>query len=173
MEKISIYKLMYDFNRSDFRRHSIPQELVSGWPALQQIGKTLCVTIPYYKKVRGDGKFFLMPLCCSVTVPVLNPSRIMDFTDYTIQPSWSGVNFSKPAGVFKHQALADVTTKQEYSTLCKEFYDCYDNMIEAILNHRPFDDTRLTTLFSKLMEPGLFPYYQRINKKFYTHFCKL
>lgn len=173
MKKISIYKLMYDFNRSEFRRNSIPQEFVSGWPALQKIKNTLCVTIPFYRRVKGNGEYYLLPLCCSVTVPVLNPVRIIDFTNYSIQPSWSDVNFSAAAGVFKHEALSDITTKQEYADLCGEFYSCYDVMIEAVLDDKPFDETRLTELFSKLMEPGLFPYYQRINKKFYTHFCRI
>ena len=54
MQIPSVYQLIRSFNRSDFRRKSIPQELVSGWPAIRRLGKTLCVTIPYYARSRAQ-----------------------------------------------------------------------------------------------------------------------
>ena len=176
MEKkqVSIYQLISDFNHSQFRKSVIPMGMVSGWPCIRKIGKTLCVTIPYYARSVQDSKVALSPLYCSVTVPVGNPDRIMDFTIYPHQRSWSDVDYSKPAGYFKHKALEDVGTKAEYQALCRQLYGYYDQMVAAIQARKPFEgENEMIELFSKLMEPGHYPQYLRINKKFYSYFCRL
>lgn len=174
MEKFSMYEFLKKFNCSDFRRRSVPMELVSGWPSLKKIGKTLCVTIPYYGRVKGGEKHYLKPIYCAVTVPLKNPERIIDFTIFPFDSRWSDIDFSKPCGTFKHKALEDVKTKDEYEALCMKLYSCYDKMVEAISANKPFtEEEEMRAVFSKLMEPGLYPYYQRINKKFYSYFCKL
>lgn len=176
MEKkqVSIYQLISDFNHSQFRKSVIPMGMVSGWPCIRKIGKTLCVTIPYYARSVQDSKVALSPLYCSVTVPVGNPDRILDFTIYPHQRSWNDVDYSKPAGYFKHEALKDVETKAEYQALCRQMYDYYDQMVAAIQARKPFEEEAgMIELFSKLMEPGHYPLYLRINKKFYSYFCRL
>ena len=174
MENFSTYQLISDFNRSDFRRKSIPQGLASGWPCLQKVGKTLCITIPYYSRSTTSENIQLFPLYCSVTVPVKNPQRIMDFTIYPLQRSWNDVDYDRPCGFFKHAALDDVKTKGEYQALCKELFGYYDKMVLAVLNQETFaEDAEMTALLSKLMEPGQYPNYLRLNKKFYSHFCNL
>ena len=174
MEKFSMYEFLKNFNRSDFCRKSVPMELVSGWPGIEKVSNTLCVTIPYYGKIKGDKKYYLKPIYCSVTVPLKNPERIIDFTVYPYDSEWSDVDYSKPCGVFKHKALEDVKTKDEYKKLCMELYGYYDKMVEAIYDNRPFkEENEMRAVFSKLMEPGLYPQYLRINKKFYSYFCKL
>lgn len=174
MENISVYKLVSDFNHSDIRKQMIPQGLVSGWPSLKVWGKTLCITIPYFSRIRANDGFYLKSIYCSVTFPIGNPNCLMDFTIYPYQTSWSDVDYTKPVGYFKHEALADIKTKAEYKALCDRLYDYYDKMAAAVLARKPFtEEKEMTELFSKLMEPGLFPQYQRINKKFYTYFCKL
>ena len=42
------------------------------------------------------------------------------------------------------------------------------------MNQETFaEDAEMTALLSKLMEPGQYPNYLRLNKKFYSHFCNL
>lgn len=174
MEKISTYQLITDFNRSDLRQKAIPHNLYSGWPCVQMIGKTLCLTIPYYSRTVTSERMALYPLYCSVTFPVLNPDRLMDFTVYPHQSSWSDLDYSQPVGYFKHAALEDVKTKSEYQKLCMELFGYYDKMIQAVLEKKPFaQEKEMTALLSKLMEPGQYPQYLRLNKKFYSHFCRL
>lgn len=174
MKQISIYQLITEFNRSDLRKKMIPQELVSGWPCIRKIGKTLCITIPYYNRVVRADQVALYPLYCSVTLPVGNPDRLMDFTIYPNQRDWDDLDYTKPVGYFKHAALADVKTGDEYQTLCKQLYDYFDRMVAAILQKEPFAaEEQMIKLFSKLMEPGHYPQYLRINKKFYSYFCQL
>lgn len=172
-EQFSTYQMVSDFNHSDFRRKVIPQELVSGWPCIQKIGRTLCITIPYYARSVEEGKVALFPLYCSVTFPLGNRNRLMDFTLYPNQKDWRDIDYTRPVGYFKHEALKDVGTKEEYQALCRELYSCYDQMVTAIRNEKPYDGEEMTALFTKLMEPGHFPQYLRINRKFYSYFCKL
>ena len=77
MEKINVYELIRRFNKSEIRKNMIPQELVSGWPSIRRLGKTLCLTIPYYGRQIQKERVLLYPLFCSVTVPVGNPDRVM------------------------------------------------------------------------------------------------
>ena len=172
-DKISVYNIVKTFNHSEFRRKTIPQELSSGWPCIRQYGKTLCITIPYYAKKRVGDKIALKPLYCSVTFPIGNVDRILDFTIYPYQRDWADIDYSKPAGYFRHEALADVTTKTEYQELCKQLYEYYDEMLAAILERKPFDkEADMKALFSRLMEPGHLKQYQKINNKFYSCFCE-
>lgn len=174
MEHISVYQLISRFNHSDLRKKMIPQELVSGWPCIRRIGKTLCITIPYYNRAVQAGQVALYPLYCSVTLPVGNPDRLMDFTIYPNQRDWEDLDYTKPVGYFKHAALTDVKTSGEYQTLYRQLYDFYDQMVAAILKKEPFvAEPQMIGLFSKLMEPGHYPQYLRINKKFYSYFCQL
>lgn len=174
MENISTYKLVSDFNHSDFRRKAIPHNLFSGWPCLHMIGKTLCLTIPYYARTATSDRMALYPIYCSVTFPVTNPDRLMDFTVYAHQRLWSDVNYSEPVGYFKHEALADVKTKGEYKELVGQLFGYYDKMILAVLSKKRFEEEdQMIELFTKLMEPGQYPQYLRLNKKFYSHFCRL
>lgn len=174
LEEISVSKIVSDFNHSDLRRKMIPMNLVSGWPCIQRMGNTLCIVIPYYSRTAAGAKIALYPLYCSVTLPVGNPDRLLDFTIYPYQRGWDDLDYTKPVGYFKHEALADVKTKREYQQLCEELYGCYDEMVKAVLSKKPFDgEDKMIELFSKLMEPGHFPLYLRMNNKFYSYFCRL
>lgn len=174
LDHFSTYKLVSDFNRSELRRKAIPHHLFSGWPCIQMVGKTLCITIPYYARSATSERVALYPIYCSVTFPVTNPDRLMDFTVYPHQRTWSDIDYSAPVGYFKHAALKDVKTKEEYRQLCQELFHYYDEMVLAVMNKKPFtEENKMIELFSKLMEPGQYPQYLRINKKFYAHFCRL
>ncbi len=173
IENISVKKLIDDFNHSDFRMKSIPQEMVPGWPCLEKIGKTICLTLPFFsRRMEDDGRVALFPIWCSVTVPIGNPDRILDFTIYPMSKKWSDTNYEKPVGYFKHEALKDVT-KTEYISMRDELYGYIDEMAKAVYNGVPFKNAKAASeLFKKLMEPGLYPYYLRINQKFYSFFCR-
>ena len=174
MEKISVYNIVKEFNRSEMKKAIIPQEMVSGWPNIKLMGKTLCVTIPYYGRIPAKGKFYLKPIYCSVTIPVGNPEKIMDFTIYPYQKGWEKLDYSKPVGCFKHEALNDVKTKGEYQALTMKLYDYFDLMVEAVLEKKPFEqESEMEKLYSKLMEPGHYSQYLKINKKFYGCMCEL
>ncbi len=173
-DDFSTLQLISDFNHSDFRRKSIPQEMVSGWPCLQRMGKTLCITIPYYARSFKQDKVALFPLYCSATFPIGNPDRLVDYSVYPYQSEWQDIDYTRPVGYFRHAALADVKTKEEYQALCRELYGYFDQMAAAVLDKRPFEkEQEMIPLFTKLMEPGHYPQYLKINRKFYSCFCQL
>ena len=173
IEQFSTKEYINQFNRSALRKALIPDNLYSGWPCVSMRGRCLCITIPYYsRRVEGEG-FALYPLYCSITLAIRNPDRVFDLTVYPFQSDWQEVDYEKPTGFFKHQALDHVKTKQEYEQLCNKLFGYYDLMVRAILEKKPFTYAAdMRELFSILMEPGHFLQYLKINTKFYSNLCK-
>lgn len=174
MKNISIRQAMKDFLDSDFRKFNIPMQMVAGWPSLVNYGKTLCLVIPFFSRKRVENKVEIYPIYCSVTVPIKNPTRIFDYTIYTNKANWAKIDYATPCGYFKHEALKDVKTKQEYEALKDEFYAYYDEMVAAIYDKKAFENQeKLCKIFSMLMEPCLYPQYKMINNKFYSSLCEI
>ena len=97
----------------------------------------------------------------------------MDFTAFSYHSDWREVDYSRPAGYFRHKALENVTRSQ-YLQMRHELYECYDQMIGCMLADCPYEDGgKMASLFTKLMEPCHYEQYLKINKHFYSHFCKL
>lgn len=173
MKEIHIEEIVKAVNTGAFRRSSIPAELASGWPCVHYMGKTPCVTIPYFLRKLENEKVALYPLYCSVTVPLGNPDRILDFTVFPYRSDWRDIDYKCPAGYFRHAALANVTRSQ-YKQMCQQLFACYDNMIVCMLMGCDYQDGGvMTSLFTALMEPCLYEQYLKINKQFYMNFVKL
>ena len=166
-------EIIREFNRSTLRNKLIPMELVSGWPCLVVIGGKNCLQIPYYRRVKQKDCYLLYPVFCSATILVANPERLLDFTIYANQKEWSSISYARPVGRFKHIALNDVHTQEEYNALRARLYDYYDEMLEAVSKNEEFrNEDKMAELFTKLMEPSLYPFYRKINNKFYSNFVK-
>lgn len=173
MEQSRMKELIHTFNRSELRRKLIPAELASGWPCLRKVRGKLYVVIPYFSRMPTENGYALYPIYCSVTVLWKAPEKMFDFTVYPMQEDWADVDYSKPVGFFKHKALEDVRTRDEYIALCDRLYGCYDEMVLAVSGNQPFTgEEKMAELFSKLMEPSLYPFYEKINRKFYSNFYK-
>ena len=171
--KISVRELMVQFSKSDFHKKSIPMGMAAGWPCIHWMGKTVCITIPYFSRSVREEKVALHSIYCSVTFPVANSDKIMDFTIYPYQREWADVDYKNPIGTFPHEAL-DGVDKNEYKELRRELYRYYDELLDAVRNKRKFtQEEEMTALFSRLMEPALYPQYLKLNRKFYSYFCKL
>jgi len=171
-KKINISNMISEFNKSELRQSIIPLEMASGWPCIHKVGNVLCITIPYFSRtLTKDRKVALKPIYCSVTVPVMNPKRLLDFTVYPYQRDWDDVDYTEAVGIFPHPALEGIT-KDEYKHLCEELYSCYDDMVEAVMNNKKYEGEKMQKLFSRLMEPAHYSQYLKINKKFYSFFVK-
>ncbi len=174
MEQSRMKEVIHTFNHSELCRKLIPAELASGWPCLKKVRGKLYIVIPYFNRMPVKSGYALYPIYCSATIPWKMPEKMLDFTVYTIQENWKDVDYSKPVGFFKHKALEDIRTKDEYIALCNRLYRCYDEMVLAVLENKPFaGEEKMAGLFSKLMEPSLYPFYEKINKKFYSNFYKM
>ncbi len=173
MKESRMKELIHTFNRSELRRKLIPAELASGWPCIRKIKGKLCVVIPYFNRMPAENRYALYPIYCSVTVLWKAPEKLLDFTIYHTMKEWEDVDYSKPVGYFKHKELEDVKTREEYIALCDKLYEYYDEMILAVLENRVFEgEEKMTQLFSNLMEPSMYPFYEKINKKFYSNFYR-
>lgn len=175
MEKnrISVRELVAQVSRSDFHKKSVPMGMAAGWPCIHRMGKTVCITIPYFTRSICEGTVVLNSIYCSVTVPAANPDKIMDYTIYPYQREWEDVDYENPVGEFPHEALEGVN-RNEYKELRRQLYQYYDEMLDAARNKRPFEQSEeMSELFSRLMEPALYPQYLKLNRKFYSYFCKL
>lgn len=178
MEKISmVYEQAKKFDKGMFRKQSIPMECVQGWPAVRKLGNTICLMIPYYRRrileQKGSARAELYPIYCSVTFPIGNPNHLYDFTIYRLQKDWKDVEFGKPIGCFDSAKITYAKDSEEYRKLCIELYKHYDGFIDAVKENVGFDEEeRMSTLISQLIEPELYPYYERMNKGFYSHFYK-
>lgn len=171
-QPISIRSLIKAFNQSALRNQIIPLGLATGWPAVTRMGETLCITLPYFSSTRTAEGVMLNSIYCSVTVPIFNPDKLMDFTIYPYHNLWQDIPYDRPVGIFPHEALKGLGRK-EYHQLCEQLYDYYDQLLEAVTQGKPFGkQTEMMELFSRLMEPALYPQYLRINKKFYSTFAK-
>ena len=171
--KYNMDALLNRVNHCSFRRSVIPMELAAGWPCLRNVGGMLGVTVPYFARRITSDTIELYPICCALTVLLDNPDQICDYTVLRYQPDWADVNLKEPCGYFKHEALKGVD-RDTYREMCRQLYACYDNMAYCVQQGIPFEKAdEMTKLFSVLMEPGLYPYYRKLNKKFYAAFCKL
>ncbi len=171
-KRVCISDLISEFNKSELRHRIIPMEMASGWPCIHKLGETLCITIPYFlRTVTKERKVAIKSLYCSVTLPVANPKRLMDFTIYPYQRDWDDVNYTDAVGMFPHEALQGIT-KEEYKDMCESLYGCYDDLTEAVMSGAEYKGEEMQKLFSVLMEPFHYPQYLKINKKFYSYFCK-
>ena len=171
--RISVRELMVQFSKSDFHKKTIPMGMAAGWPCIHRLGKTVCITIPYFSRSIQEEKVMLNSIYCSVTFPVANPDKIMDYTIYPYQREWMDVDYEHPAGEFPHEALEGVH-REEYKELRRQLYQYYDELLDAVRNKRAFAKAEeMSALFSKLMEPALYPQYLKLNRKFYSYFCKL
>lgn len=173
MNRISIEELMHTVNRGEFRKSSIPMELASGWPCIHRKGGCLCMTLPYFFRRPAEGAVAMYPLYCTVTVPVENPGRILDFTIFPLQREWTEADFKRPVGTFPHAALEGMK-RTEYNALCKELFKCYDALIASEKEGVPFDrDEEMIWAMNQLMEPCHLAQYRKIDKRFFTRFCTL
>jgi hypothetical protein len=160
-------------NKSELRRCSIPMELSSGWPFVSIKKNTICVTIPYFATQRTKEKdYLLFPLSYLMTVTWSN-GKIVELLSLKYNKEYKAIDFSKPVGVFKHEAVKDMNA-EEYNAKKVDLYACYDKLIECITEKKSFDDEeKMRTLFKVLMEPGLYPMYKFISPKFYETYCGL
>lgn len=171
MKDISMLQFITRLNKSEIRKLLIPTECVSGWPYVSIKNGKICVSVPYFKtRSAGNGKFYLFPLSHSLTLTWDN-GVVVDFTRFSFTKDFKGVDYAKPVGTFKHEAIADMA-KEEYAKKREELFNCYDELISCIEQKKEFPhEAQMREALSLLMEPSLLPFYRRLNAKFFDKYC--
>lgn len=159
--------------KSDTARSLIPMEFVSGLPIFSIRKGEVCVTIPYYfVKVQPQDKTLIYPLEYSITALWSN-GLIVDYKNFNFVPAMKKLDFSKPIGTFRHDAIKSLN-KQQYMVLKNELFDCYDSYLTCIAEKKPFEkQKRMKELLNLLMEPCQKPMYMILGRRFFEEFLDL
>lgn len=167
-------KTMKDFietiRKGNTARALIPMEFVSGLPILGIRRGELCVTIPYYRViVQPEDKTLIYPLAYSITALWSN-GLVVDYKNFTFVPAMKKVDFTRPVGTFRHEAIKHLN-KQQFIELKNELLGCYDEYISCISERRPFEKSaRMKELLNLIMEPCQKPMYLVLGRKFFEEF---
>lgn len=173
MEKITVQEFIARIRKSEAARSLIPMEMVSGLPIVSMRRGKLCLTIPYYRvTVQPEDKTLIYPLAHTITA--LWPSgRIIDYKDLGFLPALKRLDFAKPIGTFRHEAIKHLT-KQEYAVLKKQVLSLYDGYLQSVSEGKPFaGHEALKDLLNMIMEPCQKPMYMLLGKNFFQSLIEL
>ena len=102
---LSIQEFLKKINTGSAVRENIPMGLGMGFPVLHITGDRLLVSVFYYRSVlRPNDQTLLMPPEYKLTLDY--PSgKLISFENLRLDPRYAKVNFDKPAGTFRHEAI--------------------------------------------------------------------
>ena len=172
MKEINIAELIKNEKKSAFYLGcALPLEYVTGLPIIGVKAGALCLKIPFLKyKVTGEvDKTLVFPVRYVLTysLPDMKP---IGFEDLAYNPVFKKVNFNKPIGFFRHEAIKSLS-KEAYKEKKNELFAKYDEVIKAILNKTSYPHAKeFKDLLNMMIEPSVKPIYKAIDKKFYDSF---
>lgn len=171
MSDMTMRGLIDKLNKSSARGFLVPMEMSSGWPSVSIKNGRVCITIPYFKTAPGEsGQIFLFPLSYSVTL-TWPEGNIVSFLRHSFDKEYKGIDFSKPVGTFKHEAIKALD-KAAYILAKESCFAFYDELIECIIEQKDFThQDEMSVLLGQLMEPSLLPMYQKIAPQFFGAYC--
>lgn len=151
----------------------IPMGYSSGFPILQIKNGSLCVTVPYLKyQTTGEvDKTLVFPIRYGISLE-LPTEKIIGFEDYEYKSNFANIDFDKPVGYFRHDAVRKYN-KTQYKELRRELMGEYDKVINALLGNASYgisDEKRMGELLQLLAEPSLLPFYRVIDSDFYNKY---
>lgn len=148
---------------------SMPMGYVPGLPILCILNGNFCMKIPFLKyMVTGEiDKTFIYPIKYVATA-IIPEGQIVAFEDLSLMETFAKVNFAKPIGTFRHEAIKDLD-KTSYDRLRSSLYAEYDKIIASLTNGKEYTDSEEITfkrLFNLILEPSLRPFYKAIEPNF-------
>jgi hypothetical protein len=160
-------------NKGGVRKYLLPMEMASGWPSVVIKSGQLCVVVPFFRTQRVEnGKSLLYPLMYTMTLTWPN-AKMVEFSALRYNKEYRAVDFSKPVGIYPHDAAKDFQ-KNEYTVKRDKLFGMYDELISCVLDKNDFAGIEeMKKLFQLLMEPSLYPMYLNISGKFFRTYCGL
>ena len=174
MKTLDLTKLIKELKKSDFYLNSgIPLEYTCGLPVFETRSSGLCVKIPFLKyKVTGVvDKTLVFPVRYVITVS-LPEKKCVAFEDLSYNNIFRKVDFSKPVGYFRHDAIKTLD-KKEYKEKRAELFSLYDKIIATILSKNAVteeDKLAFSELLNIMIEPSLKPIYKVLSADFYDKY---
>jgi len=167
--------LLENIKKQEFYRGVIPIGFGAGLPIIKIIDKQTYIMIPFFRfdRVNELDKSLIYPIKFQITVKW--PSgKLVSFEDYQINPAFIKVDFSKPIGYFRHEAIKMYNSGQ-YNEKRKELYSLYDKLLNFLLVGDDFtsqDEDKFKELLNMIIEPSLVPIYRVLDQKFSSRFLK-
>ena len=174
MEKqITLKEFLGKLKRNETVLSTIPMGLVAGLPIVQIRNKEVCLIVPYFRFVgsREADKSLVYPI--KYTVKVLwSSGRVVGMEDLEYNQMFSKVDFKKPIGKFRHEAIKQFNAGQ-YREKRSELFSMYDKLINHLQDDTEFteeDEASFSDLLSIILEPSLVPIYKALDPKFTGRF---
>ncbi len=174
MNSINIAEIIKKLKTEKFYLDSgIPLEYSYGYPMFDKRGKKLCMHIPFLRyKVTGEvDKTLVFPIKYVITVS-LPEGKIVGFQDLACNNSFNKVDFVKPIGYFRHEAVKNLN-KAEYKKKRAELFAYYNKVLNSLAdNQQPSkeDADAMKKLLGIMLEPCLRPIYKALSKDFYNKY---
>ena len=174
MKNTDILQIIKSTGKSPLGTNSgIPLEYVYGLPVFTVRNSRLCMIIPFLKyKVTGQvDKTLVYPIRYTITV-LLPEGRVVGYEDLTCNSAYGKVDFTKPVGFFRHEAVKS-WTKGEYKSKKKELLAMYGKIADSILYgavYSPEEDAAFKKLLNTIIEPSLLPVYKELDEDFYNKY---
>ncbi len=171
MDHISMYEFINNINKSELRRKLIPMEMASGWPSISIKNGQICIMIPYYRtQPSNEGKVLIFPIAYTMTF-TWPSAKMVEFKTLRFQKEFANIDYKKPVGTFKHDAVKNLT-KSEYIDKRDTLFSLYDEILTCIIDKKEFTrEQEMKDSFKVLMEPSLYPMYMEIANKFFGFYC--
>lgn len=149
---------------------NIPMEYTIGLPILRIRNERLCLLLPFLKyKITGTvDKTLVYPIkyVFEVTLPDM---KCVGYQDLSVDPKYCRVDFAKPIGFFRHEAIKNYS-QSEYNELRDKLFAMYDKMIASLLEGTEYteeDDKKFEELLKTMIEPSLKPIYKALDEDFF------
>lgn len=173
-KKICVKEILREVKTSPFLLYcEMPMGYVEGLPILQIRNGNLCLLIPFLRyQITGEvDKTLVYPIRFAVTV-LLPEGKVMGYQDLKIHPQFAKVDFTKPVGLFRHEAIKGFT-KSEYAKKREELLGMYDKVANALLyggEYTEEDEEAMRKLLQIMVEPSQLPIYKALDEDFYEKY---
>ncbi len=169
----SIEKFLNEFKNSKPVQAIVPLGYVPNLPIITSVKGELCACVPLmrYKVTGVVDKTLVYPVryVFTVTIP---ECKVISFEDLAFDSAFVNVDFTKPVGTFRHEAVKNLN-KEEYAALRSRLFAEYDKMLDFLVNNAEYSDAdkqSFKTLLNQVLEPSLKPFYHAIDKNFFLRF---
>ena len=159
-------------------RQLVPMEAGVGWPIpvrrLDGAGaRRVYLKLPLYgyrpTPVRGQGAVLYPPF--AVVTLRWDTGRPVEYVDLSYSQPWPVDPRPEPVGTFPHDAVRG--SRRQYLDDRARLLRHYDEMADRLADGTGFSADWIESfaaLLSRLVEPGLLPYYRLLGRTFYERF---
>lgn len=172
-EKITVSKFIRGLKNTRFIQNSnIPLSYSPSLPFITVRNSYLCMIVPFtrYQITGKKDETLVYPLrhCVTVSLPDFT---IVSVDDLRFEERLEKVDFGKPVGTFRHEAIKHLN-REKYEEIRDSLFCLYDKLIATLTNDdcvNPFteeDDRSVAKLLRMLLEPSLVPFYRILDKDF-------